>query len=64
MILLLFAGCNSNPQKPSEISLKGLVDLSAADIVSIKTSEGGGIQTTIETPSRFRRFFRSYPKLF
>jgi len=54
MILFLSAGCNRNPEKPSEISLKDLIDLSDANISNIKTSEGGGIQTTIENPKQIQ----------
>ncbi|MDU6306414.1 MAG: hypothetical protein E6579_07080 [Clostridium sp.] len=55
--VLFSAGCGA--QKTSTVPLKEIINLSESDISSIGTSEGGGLQTTIQDSTQIKIHRRS-----
>ena len=51
--VFLLAGCTGD-EKPKEIPITELIDLSPSNIVQIKLSQGGGPQTIIENPDQIK----------
>ena len=51
--VFLLAGC-AGDEKPKEIPISELIDLSPSNIVQIKLSQGGGPQTIIENPDQIK----------
>ena len=51
--VFLLAGCTGD-EKPKEIPITELIDLTPSNIVQIKLSQGGGPQTIIENPDQIQ----------